>query len=81
MPERIKITNTTTVTQTVINLTGKDVAELLSKSGIDIPSNAAIEFHVPGGADWSNTAFDIDAEHPITVSWSETVHSHDGQTI
>lgn len=40
-------------------------------AGSILPTSADVEFHVPGGADWSNCSIDIDEENPVYVTWVE----------
>lgn len=47
-------------------LTGEMIAELLGA-----PTNAAVEFHVPGGGDYSNMSLDVCEDCPVTVTWVE----------
>lgn len=35
------------------------------------PKNATVEFHVPGGADWSHTDIDINDDNPVIIHWTE----------
>ncbi len=35
----------------------------------DIPDNAGMFVHVPGGGDWSNTDLDIEQQTPLVVQW------------
>lgn len=58
--------NVSTTTKITVELTAQDILELLGyKKG-------NVEFHVPGGGDWSNCSFDIDSDNPIVVTWTET---------
>lgn len=59
-----------------VELTGPLILYLLRWTGHKIPDGAAVTFTVPGGADWSNTSIDIDADNPIRVAWqSQSVES------
>ena len=51
-----------------MELTG---AMILTALGIVHDAKVDVYFDVPGGADWSNTAIDIDSENPIVVTWKE----------
>lgn len=66
----------TTTTDYHLTLDKKSIIKMLDNTGITIPPNAVITFHVPGGGDWSNSVIDVDEEHPIHVSWS-TTETHD----
>lgn len=41
------------------------------RAAFNIPANAKVTVHVPGGGDWSHCDLEIE-EHPINVSWDET---------
>lgn len=72
-PHQLLIHQSGTVTTTkkfVATVDRKALLDLLNSSGAGIPENAEIYFQVPGGADWSNTAIDIDAENPVRIEWS-----------
>ena len=65
-----------TVTQTThrheLRLSRNDLVALLRDAGMwAFPDDANVYVQVPGGGDWSNTALDIDDEHPIVVRWKE----------
>lgn len=72
-----KINTRTRITRNCeIRLTGADLREavnqeLKAQGHGAIPEDAAIEFFVPGGADWSSTAIDIDERNPVIISWTE----------
>jgi hypothetical protein len=63
-----------------MKVTGKEIIELLNQEykarGVSyrVPDNAEVIFHVPGGADWSHTDFDIDASTPVTLRWETQEH-------
>jgi len=57
----------TTVT---LKITGSQIVEALRRNGYDILADARIEFHVPGGGDWSNRDVGIDADNPLVVTFS-----------
>jgi hypothetical protein len=61
---------THTVTTHSIELTADMILKLLGLTA----SSAIVCFNVPGGADWSNCSFDIDAENPVVVTWKEEKH-------
>jgi len=69
--------HTTTTKKFEMAISGQDIIKLLQGVGYDIPDGAQIEFHVPGGADWSNTAIDIDLDNPVLIGWQTTEHSDD----
>ena len=70
MKSQVKVTKTAT-TKMTIELTAKDILDLLGyKKG-------SVEFHIPGGGDWSNCSFDIDSDNPIVVTWTETETEED----
>lgn len=74
-PPLIGIHQSATVTTTkkfVATIDRKTLLDLLNSSGAGIPEGAEIYFQVPGGADWSNTVIDIDAENPVHIEWSTT---------
>lgn len=64
--------STVTTKRHALEIDARQIREMLAKCCIDVPSSATIQFHVPGGGDWSNAALDIDADHPIHIEWSET---------
>lgn len=70
-----KITTTRVERKHELKLDGEMIRDAISQElaaqGEDrIPANATVTFWVPGGADWSNTSFDIDEENPVTIRWS-----------
>lgn len=71
-------THTTIRKRVTATVTGSTIREALNQelkangSIVRIPADATVEFHVPGGADWSDTEIKIDDQHPIHISW-ETV--------
>jgi hypothetical protein len=54
-----------------VELTGKHLRDLLRASGLDIPTDAVVIVHVPGGGDWSNTDLEVSPGTPIVVRWVE----------
>jgi hypothetical protein len=58
-----------------LELDGNAIRDLLIADGHDIPPDAEIEFHVPGGADYSNMALDIDDQTPVHVTWTRISQS------
>lgn len=68
-----EITETTTVRERCIELTGDDIRGLLrDKLGIEIPASAKVSVMVPGGGNWANTDLEIDKDRPLEVVWTET---------
>lgn len=61
-----------TVTRIKLEITRWDLLNMVRKAGHVIPDDALVEFYVPGGGDWSNTAIDIDESNPISISWRES---------
>ncbi len=61
---------TATTKKLKYKLNAKNIINYLEREGVDIKSvdEAVIEFHVPGGGDWSNTSIDISDDDPIHVS-------------
>jgi hypothetical protein len=45
------------------NITVDDI-----RAAFGLPTNAQINFYVPGGGDWSNCAISLD-DQPLTVVW------------
>lgn len=70
-----KNVTTTRVEKFDLQLDTKLLHQLLRNAGVDVPANARVYFAVPGGGDWSNTDIDIDAGHPIYVSWEKVEES------
>lgn len=54
-----------------LRVNGTHLLEMLRACGHVIPRDhrVKVEFVVPGGGDWSNTAVDVDDENPVVVSW------------
>ena len=65
MEPEVKRTVTTT-TKMTIKLTAQDILKLL---GYD---KGTVEFHVPGGGDWSNESIEIDSDNPLVVTCTDT---------
>lgn len=62
----------TTKTSFKFELSRYDLLNMARKAGHVIPDFASVEFYVPGGGDWSNTAIDIDDDdNPVVISWTE----------
>jgi len=53
------------VTTTTATITIEDIIK-----AFDLPPHAKVNFHVPGGGDYSNMTLSI-AEHPLTAEWKE----------
>ncbi len=61
---------TTTTTHYKISVDADALRWLLKAvTGKDVPANATIVVHVPGGGDWSHCDLDL-KEHPAVVQWS-----------
>lgn len=74
----INVKTETVVTRDhTVRLNGKDIIFLLRQElksqGVktDLPDNAEVEFHVPGGGDYSNCSLNVDDDNAVTVTWSE----------
>lgn len=52
----------------VFELNAQDILKLFKQKG---NGRTKVQFHVPGGGDWSNCDIEIDDEHPITVTFEE----------
>lgn len=67
-------TNSNTVVNQSITLSGRDIVKLLNKAGIfndgmmDIPTK--VVFKVPRGGDYSGMDVDFDNEELVQVSWT-----------
>jgi hypothetical protein len=61
-------TRTTVETQEHMEV---EITGAVLRKALGLPDDARIEFHVPGGADWANTAISID-EEPLLASWSRS---------
>lgn len=55
---------------TKVTLAREDVIKLLRGTGCNVPEDAQVKFHVPGGGDYSNMALDVDESSPIEVEWT-----------
>ena len=40
----------------------------------DIPENATVTIHVPGGGDWSHMDLDVCAQTPVIITWYITTY-------
>ncbi len=77
---------TITTSKYTLALTGKDIVMLLRGEFTavpevpmpDVPANAKVSFHVPGGGDWSHVDVSIDSETPIYVEWETTEQNQFG---
>lgn len=49
-----------------------DIRHALTSAGYEIPHDASIYVHVPGGGDWSNSDLHIDKACPVVVTWETT---------
>jgi len=66
MDVKTRVLNQQTV---LIQLNEDDIIDMLIRNG-KLENNfksASVQFHVPGGGDWSNMAIDIDDKDPICV--------------
>lgn len=70
-----RLTKTKTTRQNCVAIDDSHIRLFLESEGIFLPRDAVITFRVPGGADWSNTDVDVDADNPITISWKEVTDS------
>lgn len=72
-------THTVTTRRLTIELSREDLLEFLETKGLKPPQlvNASVYFQVPSGGDWSGMDIDIDKDHPVTVTWTETEESID----
>lgn len=70
--------HTVTTRRLTVQLDRKDLVTFLESKGFKIPRDASVYFQVPGGADWSGMAIDIDSDNPVTVAWSELEESSNG---
>lgn len=70
-PEKPKVT-TRTITRKdkTIQLTRDNILELLWGADYDIPTDATVEFRVPGGGDFANCNIDIDEDNPVIISFT-----------
>jgi hypothetical protein len=60
----------TTITRRYrVQVNREALVTLLRHTGIEVPSNAKISVHVPGGGDWSHTNLEIDNESPVNITW------------
>lgn len=57
----------TTTTKTTAKITRKDLIE-----AFDLPPDARITMHVPGGGDWSNTDLTVGEEGDVFVEWEKS---------
>lgn len=65
-----KITKTVSTTiETRIELTSKDIMDLLKTAGIiEGKQKCTVIFNVPGGGDWTSMPIEIDKDNPICIS-------------
>lgn len=70
-----KTVSTTTITQNTIELSRNDIIDLLRTKGLDIPDTCVVEFHVPGGGDYSNSDIVVSEQSPVSVTWMTRVQS------
>lgn len=67
---RDKKTLVRTTEEHVLKLNHKDILTLLAAgAGVDVPYNADVIVHTPGGGDWSNMDLDVDDSCPVTIRW------------
>lgn len=73
MPPKLNTTHQIiTTTRSRLDLTGDDIVEMLAEAFPGLfATKPKVTFRVPGGADWSYTALDVDADCPVTVAWEE----------
>jgi hypothetical protein len=57
-----------------LKLSDTDIIDLLQgkQRCQNVPDNAVVTFHVPGGGDWSNTTMEVCSANPVTVEWTVT---------
>lgn len=63
--------------RTKLELEQRDVIDALRKVGYNVPDNAVVKFHVPGGGDWSNMDLDICEDTPLLISWTDTEYENE----
>ena len=56
--------STITTTNYSLELSDADIKELL-----DVPLDARVTVHVPGGGDWSNQELNLSDRHTLDVKW------------
>lgn len=59
-------------TKRILKMDRGDLIQTLINIGYDVPRNAEVFIHVPGGGDWSNMNLDVDSDSPLTITWTET---------
>ena len=71
----MRLTRSGKITHT-LTPSGKDILKTLHRPGTDyLPdSNATVEFHVPGGGDYSNERVNFLEEDRVIVSWTRGVN-------
>ncbi len=66
----VKVVTVTTTTQRhEISLSNVDIVRLLQANGHDVPDDASIVVHIPGGGDWSHTDLPIGDDSNVIVAW------------
>lgn len=54
-----------------LEISGKQLIDLLRYYNTDIPVNATVQFRVPSGGDWSGMDVDVDKDSPVRVVYEQ----------